>query len=192
MSFDPTSLGDPLARTAVCPPLPAPDDDEARREVLFVLHDVARLIRVEADKRAREHGMTRAQWVILVRLERQPGLTQKELAEAMEVEPITVARLIDRMEARGIVERRPDPRDRRVWRLHLKPAAQPVLAALHPARTALARAVTSSLDAAAIARLSETLMTMKATLTAEARAVPRTASASPEPDTIAAPVRELA
>ncbi|MBS0559838.1 MAG: MarR family transcriptional regulator [Proteobacteria bacterium] len=149
---------------------PPEDEDEARREVLFVLHDLARLIRVEADKRAREHGMTRAQWVILVRLERQPGMTQKELAEAMEVEPITVARLIDRMEARGLVERRPDARDRRVWRLHLRAAAQPVLVAMHPARTGLARAVTDGLDAIAIARLSETLMIMKAALTGEPRA----------------------
>ena len=66
--------------------------------------------------------MTRAQWAILIWLERQPGLSQKELAEILEVEPITVARLIDRLEERGMVERRPDPRDRRIWRLHLLPA----------------------------------------------------------------------
>ena len=86
---------------------------------MFLLHDVARLLRVEADKRARQHGMTRAQWAILIWLERQPGISQKELSEILEVEPITVARLIDRLEARGMVERRPDPRDRRIWRLHL-------------------------------------------------------------------------
>jgi len=59
----------------------------------------------------------------LVRLERQPGLSQKELAELLEVEPITVARLADRLAARGLLERRPDPADRRIWRLHLLPAA---------------------------------------------------------------------
>jgi DNA-binding MarR family transcriptional regulator len=168
------------------------EDDEARRDVLFLLHDVARLIRVEADKRAREHGMTRAQWVILVRLERQPGLTQKELAEAMEVEPITVARLIDRMQARGIVERRPDPRDRRVWRLHLCPTAQPVLAALHPARTALARAVTGGLDVEAIERLSDSLLAMKAGLTVCSTKPAPSKPAQIQPDTIAVPARELA
>src|SRR6201989_853323 len=89
-----------------------------RHDLMFLLHDVARLLRVDADKRARAHGMTRAQWGILIWLERQPGLSQKELAEFLEVEPITVARLVDRLEARGMVERRPDPRDRRIWRLH--------------------------------------------------------------------------
>ena len=59
------------------------DEDDARRDVLILLHDVARLIRVEADKRARAHGMTRAQWVILIRVENHPGLSQKELAELM-------------------------------------------------------------------------------------------------------------
>jgi len=172
---------------------PRMSDDEARRDVLFLLHDVARLIRVEADKRARTHGMTRAQWVILVRVERQPGLSQKELAEVMEVEPITVARLIDRMERRGIVERRPDPRDRRVWRLHLCASAQPLLAELNEARTALARMVTSDLDGEAIEQLSDTLMTMKATLIQDPRPSRRSASIDdPSPTTrIAAAAREL-
>jgi DNA-binding MarR family transcriptional regulator len=168
-------------------------DDDARRDVLFLLHDVARLIRVEADKRARAHGMTRAQWVILVRVERQPGLSQKELAEVMEVEPITVARLIDRMERRGIVERRPDPKDRRVWRLHLCPSAQPLLAELNVARTALARMITSGLDLDAIEQLFETLLSMKAALTQEPRAGRRSPGAT-EPSTgpaIAASAREL-
>jgi MarR family transcriptional regulator, transcriptional regulator for hemolysin len=86
--------------------------DEFHRDLLFLLHDVARLLRVDADKRARLHGMTRAQWAILIWLERQPGISQKELSEILEVEPITVARLIDRLQTRGMVERRPDPRDR--------------------------------------------------------------------------------
>ena len=90
-----------------------------QRDLMFLVHDVARLLRVDADKRASVHGMTRAQWGILIWLERQPGLSQKELAELLEVEPITVARLIDRLEGRGMVERRPDPKDRRIWRLHL-------------------------------------------------------------------------
>src|ERR1700677_3577380 len=97
------------------------------RDLLFLLHDVARLLRVDADKRARQHTMTRAQWGILIWLTRQPGISQKELAEFLEVEPITVARLIDRLEARGMVERRRDPRDRRIWRLHLLPPARDVL-----------------------------------------------------------------
>jgi MarR family transcriptional regulator for hemolysin len=169
-------------------------EDDARRDVLFLLHDVARLIRVEADKRARAHGMTRAQWVIMVRVERQPGLSQKELAEVMEVEPITVARLIDRMERRGIVERRPDPKDRRVWRVHLCAAAEPLLGELNVARTALARMVTCGLDLEAIAQFSETLLTMKSTLAHEARPPRRMAAVGEvsHPAPIAASARELA
>ena len=71
--------------------------------------------------------MTRAQWIILARLDRQPGLSQNEMAAICEVEPITVGRLIDRLEARGLVERRADPADRRIRRLHLLPAAKPIL-----------------------------------------------------------------
>ncbi|GLR67928.1 MarR family transcriptional regulator [Acidocella aquatica] len=91
--------------------------------MFILLHDVARLIRVEADKRARVMGMTRAQWSLLLRLARNPGLSQKEVADLLEVEPISVARLVDRLEAAGLVERRADEQDRRIWRLHLLPRA---------------------------------------------------------------------
>src|SRR5205085_1237769 len=77
--------------------------------LLILLNDVARLIRTQADRRARAHGMTRAQWMILVRLRRCGGMTQRELAEILEVEPITVGRLVDRLAARQLVERRADP-----------------------------------------------------------------------------------
>src|SRR5947208_15092980 len=84
-------------------------------------------MRTRADQRARTRGMTRAQWVILAHLERQPGLSQNELAAIVEVEPITIGRLVDRLEARGLVERRSDPKDRRGWPLHLMAAAAPIL-----------------------------------------------------------------
>src|ERR1700744_5031496 len=98
------------------------------RDLLVVLHDVARLMRTRFDQRARARGMTRAQWVILARLDRQPGLSQNEMAAICEVEPITIGRLIDRLEARGLVERRADPYDRRIRRLHLLPAAEHIAA----------------------------------------------------------------
>jgi MarR family transcriptional regulator for hemolysin len=138
-------------------------------DLLFLLHDVARLLRHEADRRARAHGMTRAQWVILFWLERQPGLSQKELSEILEVEPITVARLIDRLEARSMVERRPDPKDRRIWRLHLLPPAEPVLAAIHEERANMHRRATTELDPATEQTMIEGLRRMKATLIAECR-----------------------
>src|ERR1700761_5415637 len=97
------------------------------RDIFVVLPDVARLMRTRFDQRARARGMTRAQWVILARLDRQPGLSQNEMAAICEVEPITIGRLIDRLEARGLVERRADPYDRRIRRLHLLPGAQPII-----------------------------------------------------------------
>jgi MarR family transcriptional regulator, transcriptional regulator for hemolysin len=144
--------------------------DEFHRDLLFLLHDVARLLRVDADKRARLHGMTRAQWGILIWLERQPGISQKELSEILEVEPITVARLIDRLEARGMVERRPDPRDRRIWRLHLRPAAYDGLHEIDEQRADMTRMVTAGIDETSIESMTEALMRMKATLTQEAHA----------------------
>jgi MarR family transcriptional regulator, transcriptional regulator for hemolysin len=149
-----------------------------RRDLLFLLHDVARLLRMDADRRARAHGMTRAQWALLIWLERQPGLSQKELAELLEVEPITVARLIDRLEARGMVERRPDPRDRRIWRLHLCAPAYPMLREIARQRAEIARMVTAGIDQQTQDAMTEALISMKATLAAR--------RADPEPtDTLA-------
>jgi len=111
-------------------------DKTIKNDLPFVLHDVARLMRTRFDQRAREWGMTRAQCVTLIKLECRPGLSQTELAAILEVEPISVARLIDRLEASGMVERRPDPTDRRMHRLHLLPAATPLLAEIDKYREA--------------------------------------------------------
>ena len=135
-----------------------------QRELLFLIHDVARLLRVEADKRARSHGMTRAQWGILIWLERQPGISQKELAELLEVEPITVARLIDRLEAHGMVERRPDPKDRRIWRLHLRTPAYSTLREIERHRAEILETVAGGLDEATVETMTDALLTMKTTL----------------------------
>jgi len=141
-----------------------------QHELLFLLHDVARLLRVDADKRARAHSMTRAQWAILIWLERQPGISQKELAELLEVEPITVARLIDRLEARGMVERRPDPRDRRLWRLHLRDPAFPMLREIDRQRADILQILTQGIAPATLEAMSEALVTMKASLARSAQA----------------------
>lgn len=144
-------------------------------DLLFLLNDVARLLRVDADKRARAHGMTRAQWGILIWLEREPGISQKELAELLEVEPITVARLVDRLEARGMVERRPDPRDRRIWRLHLSLPAHQMLREINQQRAEMTEMVTQGIDEVSQTIMIEALVRMKATLTRDshpARRVP--------------------
>ena len=137
-------------------------------DLLILLSDVGRMLRTEADRRARAHGMTRAQWVMLIRLDRQPGLTQKELAELLEVEPITVARLADRLEARNLLERRPDPADRRCWRLHLLPAAQLVLDELSRDRDELLDMLTAKLDPASIDTVATALLHMRTTLSKRA------------------------
>jgi DNA-binding MarR family transcriptional regulator len=159
----------------------APEDmplDDFHRDLLFLLHDVARLLRVDADKRARVNGMTRAQWAILIWLERQPGISQKELSEILEVEPITVARLIDRLEARGMVERRPDPRDRRIWRLHLLRAARDVLHEIDEQRADMTRMVTAGISEESIETVTDALLRMKATLTRESHTMRRGADAA--------------
>jgi DNA-binding MarR family transcriptional regulator len=144
-------------------------------EFLLLLYDVARQMRTRADQRARTRGMTRAQWVILVHLERQPGLSQNELAAIVEVEPITIGRLVDRLEARGLVERRSDPRDRRVWRLQLTPAATPILREIRKYRAELHELMTAGIDAPTLKAMADGLLRMKANL-AEPEREPRAAA----------------
>lgn len=148
-------------------------------DLLFLLHDIARLLRVAGDRRARAHGMTRAQWVILWRVQQQPGLSQKELAEIMEVEPITVARLVDRLAARGMVERRDDPGDRRIWRLHLLPPALPVLSEMHGEREEVARLLTAGQTPEALEQVRRSLIAMKANVLGDLRSRPAEAAAAP-------------
>jgi MarR family transcriptional regulator, transcriptional regulator for hemolysin len=93
------------------------------REILFVISDVGRLLRTYADQKARHVGMTRAQWAVLLRLERHEGLKQSDLAEILDIQPITLTRLVDRLCDSGLIERRADPNDRRAKRLHLTEAA---------------------------------------------------------------------
>jgi MarR family transcriptional regulator for hemolysin len=97
------------------------------RELLFLISDVARLLRTCADHRARQHGMTRAQWAVLLRLERHEGLKQSDLADLLDIQPITLTRLVDRLCDNGLIERRADPNDRRAKRLYLTAAARPLL-----------------------------------------------------------------
>jgi MarR family transcriptional regulator for hemolysin len=97
------------------------------REFGFILNDVARLLRTYADYRAAQFGMTRAQWAVLARVDRAEGLNQSELAETLDLQPITLTRLLDKLCDSGLIERRPDPTDRRAKRLFLTPAARPLL-----------------------------------------------------------------
>ena len=93
----------------------------------FLISDVSRLIRRRFDERARSIGSTRAQWRTLVVLSRNEGINQGGLADLLEVEPISLCRMIDRLEESGLVERRRDPQDRRAWQIYLTDRAGPVL-----------------------------------------------------------------
>lgn len=137
------------------------------RDMLVLMHDVARMMRTRFDQRARAYGMTRAQWVILARLSYQPGMTQNEMASLCEVEPITVGRLVDRLEARGLLERRMDPADRRIRRLHLLEASEPILNEIRRYKNDLFADLTEGLDEKAIETVVQTLLSMKEKLTTE-------------------------
>ena len=96
----------------------------------FLVHDVARLMRLNFDRKSQNTGLTRAQWSVLVYLRRSDGAQQNTVAQLMEIAPITLARHVDRLEAEGWVERREDPDDRRAKRVFLTAKATPMLKTL--------------------------------------------------------------
>lgn len=100
-------------------------DPEAN--VGFLIHDVSRMMRAWFDERAQAMGLTRAQWRVLVHLAGREGLNQSALSEILELDTVTLGRHIDRLERDGWLERRPDPGDRRAWRLYLTGASRPTL-----------------------------------------------------------------
>ena len=132
-----------------------------KREMAFLLSDVARLLRTCADQRVATIGMTRAQWAVLVRLERMEGLKQAELAEQLDLQPITLTRLVDRLCDNGLIERRADPKDRRAKRLFLTPAARPLLERLHDMGELLMTDVLAGIDDATTKALLTHLGRMK-------------------------------
>jgi DNA-binding MarR family transcriptional regulator len=132
-----------------------------RRELLFQLTDVARAMRTYFDQRAREHGMTRAQWGVLIRLEREEGMTQAEMAESLEIAPISLVRLIDRLCRHGLVQRRPHPRDRRANRLYLTDKGRATLTRLTPLGREIATDILAQMGEAEVADLLQTLLRLK-------------------------------
>lgn len=101
--------------------------NDPSRSLGFLLHDVSRLLRRNFSRRMAHRGLTQAQWQTLAHLSRCQGVNQTTLADMLDVQPITLARLIDRLEASGWVERRADPADRRAFRLYLTDAARPLI-----------------------------------------------------------------
>jgi DNA-binding MarR family transcriptional regulator len=93
----------------------------------FVLSDAARLFRKRFEQNARGLGLTRAQWQVLAYLARNEGIQQSALADMLEIEAITLGRIVDRLESADLVERRRHPADRRIWQLYLRKAAHPLI-----------------------------------------------------------------
>lgn len=98
-----------------------------RQSIGFIINDVARLIRRNFNRRVQHLGLTQAQWQVLAHLSRNEGMRQIQLADALEMQPISVARIIDRMESSGWVARKPDPADRRAFNLFVTNKATPIL-----------------------------------------------------------------
>lgn len=110
----------------------------ARMENLgSIISDSARMMRRAFDARAREIGVTRPQWQVLTTLVRHEGVNQGKLAEYLDVEPITVCRMVDRLQEAGLVERRSDIADRRSWNLYLTSRAHDLLGQLRPLADAM-------------------------------------------------------
>jgi DNA-binding MarR family transcriptional regulator len=112
----------------------------------FLISDIARLIRRTFDQRAKKLGITRPQWRVLTMLMRHEGVNQSELAEILELDAMTLCRMVDRLQEAGLVERRADPRDRRAWQLYLTEKAAPIIDVLRPTGEALLQEAMEGID----------------------------------------------
>lgn len=148
------------------------------RNVGFLLHDVSRLLRKRFDRRARALGLTRAQWRVLAHLAPRQGINQTALAEILEVENITLGRHVDRLEGTGWVERRPDPDDRRAWRLFLTDKSRPILDKMEVLAVETQEEAMASLSAGERHGLMALLLSMKRNMLAREAANAETGEAS--------------
>jgi DNA-binding MarR family transcriptional regulator len=135
--------------------------EDLNRTLGFLLHDASRLMRKRVDKRARALGLTRAQWRVLAQLRRREGINQTALADILEIENITMARHIDRLEDAGWVERRRDPGDRRAWRLYLTEPVQPILDQMRELSNETREEALAGLSPAQSEAIIEALITIK-------------------------------
>ncbi len=132
----------------------------------FLVNDITRMMRTHFDRRAVRFELTRAQWRALKRISYSEGMRQAELAEQLEMEPIAIGRVIDRLEKTGYVERRADPTDRRAWRLHLTPRAHAVVDDMEKISNEMFRDAQKGIAAADMKAVMATLGMMKQNLIA--------------------------
>ncbi len=134
---------------------------DLKRQLIAQLVESSRLLRNYIDNRAKTRGTTRAQWIVLYRLRLQEGLSQVDLADVLELQPISLVRLLDRLVEHGLLERRPDPRDRRANRLFLTKSGRQLVDDLDSLRDAIAIDVLRNVPADALQTSLDTLVEVK-------------------------------
>lgn len=137
--------------------------DDSGNESLLI-NDVARLLRKDFDKRAQKLDLTRSQWLAIAMLRRNPGIKQTELSALLEVEPISVARIIDRLEKAGWVERRLHPSDRRVRCLFLTKQSEKIVSEMNKLAIETRKDALQGIDIKNHEILLQTIKQMKANL----------------------------
>ncbi len=145
---------------------PEPKASDPERMVGFVLHDVARLVRRRFEQHARAAGigLTRAQCAVLAHLARQEGINQAALAQILDIEPITLVHMLDRLEAAGLIQRKPDPKDRRAHALNVTAKARPVLQQIYGLAESVYHEAQAGMSADDRAQLIGNLQRMKTNL----------------------------
>lgn len=142
-------------------------NSEKAARLSFELHGAARLLRRNFDRRAKEHDLTRARWQVLWLLSREEGLKQAELADRLDVAPISLGRQLDNLEQEGLVERRKDSQDRRCFRIYLTAAAQPALAVLKALAEQTRAEAFAGLSKNEVGQLHDLLSRIRVNLSAE-------------------------
>lgn len=138
-------------------------------QLAWEIGETSHALRRAFDRRAAEVGVTRAQWRVLAHLSRTPGQRQVELAERMDIEPITLCRIVDRLEEAELVERRRDPRDRRAWQLFNTAKAEPLLKRLHALADEMSDEAFAGISADTMETVREVLELIRANLAAAHR-----------------------
>lgn len=136
-------------------------DGPVELNFLFTLAELQRLMRAYTDRQAARYGITRAQWAVLAKVQRTEGLKQSELADQMDLQPITLTRLVDRLCDNGWIERRSDDTDRRVNRLYLLKPARALLGKLSGLRSELTATAFDGISSADAQRLLAQIETIK-------------------------------
>jgi len=154
--------------------------DELKRSFGFLMHDVSRLLRKTFDRHARTIGLTRAQWRVLAHLSRNEGIKQAGLAEILEIKPITLARLLDRLDAHGWVERRLDPKDKRARRLFLTNKGRSIIRELRVVALSVREEALSGLTDSEQDLLIDQLRAVKENLLSADEAADRARAADPD------------